>query len=111
MIQNAKNINDWATQQKREKMAAAQADKDEEASYAKQTEAITRMRGMLEDEMNQKRAAMMKEMQQENQRMALEKKMREQAWKDDQANQDKAETTLTNHNEELGLDGRTTRHF
>ena len=49
MIQNAKNINDWATQQKREKMAAAQADKDEEASYAKQTEAITRMRGMLED--------------------------------------------------------------
>ena len=111
MIQNAKNINDWATQQKREKMAAAQAEKDEEAAYAKQTDAITRMRGMLEDEMNAKRAAMMKEMQQENQRMALEKKMREQAWKDDQANQDKAETTLTNHNEELGLDGRTTRHF
>ena len=111
MIQNATNIKDWADQQKREHMAAAAAEKDEDMAYAKQTEAITRMRGMLEDEMNQKRAQMMKEMQQENQRMALEKKMREQAWNDDQQSSNKAETTLTNHNERLGFDGRTTRDF
>ena len=109
MLQNAKNINDWATQQKREKAAAAQAEKEEEMAYAMQTEAITRMRGMLEDEANNKRANMMKEMQEENKRLALQKKMREEAWKKDQADQDFSETTLTNHNEQLGLDGRTTR--
>lgn len=36
------------------------------------------MRGMLEDENNEKRKAMMKAMQEENQRLALEKKMREE---------------------------------
>ena len=45
--------------------------------YAQQTEAITRMRGMLEDEATQKKAQMMKEMQEENKRLALEKKRRE----------------------------------
>ena len=33
---------------------------------------------MLEDENNEKRKAMMKAMQEENQRLALEKKMREE---------------------------------
>ncbi len=36
------------------------------------------MRGMLEDESNNKRAQMMKAIQEENQRLALEKKMREE---------------------------------
>lgn len=36
------------------------------------------MRGMLEDEMNDKRKNMMKAIQEENQRLALEKKMREE---------------------------------
>lgn len=40
------------------------------------------MRGMLEDESNDKRKAMMKAMQEENQRLALEKKMREERDKD-----------------------------
>ena len=47
---NAQNQRDWADQQRREHMAAAQAQKDEEISYAHQEEAILRMRGMLEDE-------------------------------------------------------------
>eukprot|EP00350_Pseudokeronopsis_sp_OXSARD2_P001586 CAMPEP_0170540392 /NCGR_PEP_ID=MMETSP0211-20121228/392_1 /TAXON_ID=311385 /ORGANISM="Pseudokeronopsis sp., Strain OXSARD2" /LENGTH=57 /DNA_ID=CAMNT_0010842777 /DNA_START=202 /DNA_END=372 /DNA_ORIENTATION=+ len=53
-------------------------------AYAQQTEAITRMRGMLEDENNQKRAMMMKQMQEENKRLAQEKKDKEKAWKVDQ---------------------------
>ena len=47
---NAKNQRDWADQQRRENMAAAQAERDEEAAWAAQEEAILRMRGMLEDE-------------------------------------------------------------
>ena len=84
MQQNATLINEWATQQCREKKAAAQQEAHEEAEYAQQTQAITRMRGMLEDEMNSKRAAMMKEMQEENKRLALEKRQREEAWRNDQ---------------------------
>ena len=77
--------------------------------YAQQTEAITRMRGMLEDEATQKKAQMMKEMQEENKRLALEKKRREQGWREDQQMQDKAETTLTNHKEMMDANGKITR--
>ena len=52
---------------------------------------------------------MMKEMQEENKRLALEKKRREQGWREDQQMQDKAETTLTNHNEALDANGKITR--
>ena len=92
-------------------MAAAAAEKDEENAYAAQTAAILRMRGLLEDEATMKKNAMMKAMQEENKRMALEKRQREQAWKDDQAMQDKAEITLTNHHETLDKDGRITRQI
>ena len=51
----------------------------EENCYAAQTNAVTRMRGMLEDEATQRKNAMLKELQQENIRMALEKKQREEA--------------------------------
>ena len=77
--------------------------------YAQQTEAITRMRGMLEDEASQKKAQMMKEMQEENKRLALEKKRREGGWREDQQMQDKAETTLTNHNENMDANGKISR--
>ena len=43
-------------------------------AYAEQTLARNRMRGMLEDEMTQKRAEKLKQMQEENKRLALEKK-------------------------------------
>ena len=71
MKKNAENQKEWADQQKREKQASAAALAQEEKEYAAQTAAITRMRGMLEDEMNCKRAQMMKEMQEENKRLAL----------------------------------------
>ncbi len=50
-------------------------------AYAEQTLAMNRMRGMLEDEMTQKRAEKLKQMQEENKRLALEKKQREQKWR------------------------------
>ena len=40
-------------------------------AYAEQTLAMNRMRGMLEDEMSAKRAAKLKEIQQENKLLAL----------------------------------------
>lgn len=52
---------------------------------------------------------MAKQMQDENKRLALEKRMREEAWKNDQSSQNKAETTLTNHYEEMDVNGRITR--
>ena len=42
------------------------------------------MRGMLEDEMTAKRAQKMKEIQMENKRLALEKKQREEKWRQEQ---------------------------
>ena len=65
----------------------------EENDYAAQTEALTRMRGMLEDENTRKRAEMMRQIQEENQRLALEKKNRDTNWKQDQENRNQAEIT------------------
>jgi len=39
------------------------------------------MRGMLEDEMSMKRANMMKEIQEENKRLAREKRDKENKWR------------------------------
>jgi hypothetical protein len=58
---NAQNQRDWADQQRREMAAAAQAEREEEMAFAAQEEAILRMRGMLEDEANQRKAAYQKQ--------------------------------------------------
>ena len=50
-------------------------------AYDEQTLALNRMRGMMEDEMTQKRANMMKELQEENKRLAREKRDRENSWR------------------------------
>ena len=50
MKRNAQNQRDWADQQRRENMAAAEAQREEEKAWANQEDAILRMRGMLEDE-------------------------------------------------------------
>jgi hypothetical protein len=52
------------------------------------------MRGMLEDEMTDKRTRMMKELQEENKRMALAKKQKETQWKDSQQSQNKSEISI-----------------
>ena len=81
---NAKNQRDWADQQQREKRAAQQFEHEQEMAYAAQEEAILRMRGMLEDENQARKAAHQKAMQEENKRMAQAKRDREAAWRNDQ---------------------------
>lgn len=110
---NAQNQRDWADQQRRENMAAAEAQREEEKAWAHQEDTILRMRGMLEDEQNQRKADYAKQIQMENKRMAQEKRDREAAWRNDQESTNQAETTLTNHNEVLNMDGtilRTDNH-
>lgn len=109
MKRNAQNQRDWADQQIREKNQKCAQEKEDDRMYAMQTDAITRMRGMLEDEATQKKNNMMKEMQAYNKQLALEKKRREQGWKEDQQCQDKAETTLTDHHELMDANGKITR--
>ena len=57
---------EWVKQQTREHDWSKQNDKREEKDWAEQSENITRMRGMLEDEMDQKKKAQLKEMQEYN---------------------------------------------
>lgn len=80
MATNAQNQREWADQQMRERRQAQAQEAEDERLYAAQTDAITRMRGMLEDEANAKKAAYMREMQAENKRMAQQKRDREAAW-------------------------------
>jgi hypothetical protein len=74
----------WVQTQKREMAEENARNKQEEADYAAQTDAVTRMRGMLEDEATLKKNQMMKQMQADNRRMAQEKRDRENSWKDNQ---------------------------
>ncbi len=83
MIRNAELQREWANQQKREMKAQQEANKEEEKAYAMQEEAILRMRGMLEDENNMKRAQYQREIRDENKRLAQEKRDREEAWRRD----------------------------
>lgn len=51
---------------------------------------------MLEDEMTQKRNAMMKQMQEENKRLAKEKRDREQQWRQEQERKNQFEIANVN---------------
>eukprot|EP00826_Nyctotherus_ovalis_P055455 TRINITY_DN7362_c0_g1_i10.p1 TRINITY_DN7362_c0_g1~~TRINITY_DN7362_c0_g1_i10.p1 ORF type:complete len:166 (+),score=72.62 TRINITY_DN7362_c0_g1_i10:155-652(+) len=75
----ARQQKEWADQQVREKEERKKAEENDEREYADQTLAVTRMRGMLEDDSDQQRHDMYKRIQLENQRLAKEKahKMKE----------------------------------
>ena len=77
-VDNKATMNEWVREQKREKILKDQQEKEEQKQYDEETKAINRMRGMLEDENNIKRAQMIKQMQEENQKLALEKNMKEE---------------------------------
>lgn len=55
MMQNRETQKEWIEQQKREHREEKDRNCEEEKAYADQTEAITRMRGMLEDEATMKK--------------------------------------------------------
>lgn len=57
---------------------------------------MTRMRGMLEDEMTSRKQQQLAELQAYNKRLAQEKRDRENAWKDNQESQNTYEITRTN---------------
>ena len=65
-------------EQLREKKLKEMQEKQEEDDWAEQTDMITRMRGMLEDENSNKRTNKEKEIQDENVRLALLKKQKEE---------------------------------
>ena len=110
-MKNAELQKEWATQQCRERKAAADAEREEEKAFSNQEEAINRMRGMLDDENAQRKAEYQRQIMLENKRMAQEKREREAAWRDDQERNNQAETTLTVHPEELRADGTIRRQM
>lgn len=60
---------------------------------------LNRMRGMLEDENAQKRARMMKELQEENKRLAQQKRDKEAAWRQDQERKNQFEIANSNNSD------------
>ena len=60
----------WCDNQIGEHNDQDNSNKQQSSDYAEQTAAITRMRGMLEDEQTMRKQQQLKEMQEENKRMA-----------------------------------------
>ena len=60
MAHNAATQKEWANEQSRQMAEQRAREAEEERQYAAQTDALNRMRGMLEDENNMKRANMLK---------------------------------------------------
>lgn len=111
MKKNAELQKEWANQQMRERKAANDNEREEEKAYADQTDAILRMRGMLEDENLQRQADHQKWIQSENKRLAREKREREERARQENEAFNQAETTLTKHPEELAMDGTVRRNM
>jgi len=59
-------MKEWVEQQKREKNLKKTLEKEEDAAYDQQAKEINRMRGMLEDEMNEKRRQMLQSVKETN---------------------------------------------
>ena len=101
MKDNQAKQKEWIEQQKREHREEKDRNLNEEHAYAQQTEAITRMRGMLEDEATMKKKNMMLEMQAENKRLAQQKVDRETEAK--RINEAKNQMEATRHDNDDGL--------
>jgi len=100
-MQNMATQKEWIEQQKREHRDQADRDRNEEQAYAQQTDAITRMRGMLEDEATMKKKNAMLAMQTENKRMAQAKRDKEH--EDKTINESKNQMEVTRADNEDGL--------
>ena len=59
-------MKEWVNQQKREKEIKKKLEHEEDSSYDAQAKEINRMRGMLEDEMNEKRRKMLEAVKESN---------------------------------------------
>ena len=99
---------DWIKEQTREHNWLKDNENRETKEYSEQTEAITTMRGMLEDEATMKKKQMMKDMQDYNKRLAEEKRQRESNWRNDQENQNQFEISRTNMSDIMTENAQTT---
>jgi len=108
MQTNASIQKDWIKEQTREHNWLKDNENRETKEYSEQTEAITRMRGMLEDEATMKKKQMMKDMQDYNKRLAEEKRQRESNWRNDQENQNQFEISRTNMSDIMTENAQTT---
>ena len=77
---DAATVKMWADEKKSQMNAEKSRHAQEEADYAAQTDAITRFRGLTEDENTKKRLDANKALQIENQKLAQQKRDRETAW-------------------------------
>ena len=59
-------MKEWVDQHTREKGIKKKLEKEEESSYDTQAKEINRMRGMLEDEMSEKRRKMLESIKEAN---------------------------------------------
>ena len=84
----------WADEKKSQMRAENDRADQEEADYASQTDAITRFRGLTEDENTKKRLDANKALQQANQKLAQEKRDRESCWANNQQAMNLKEVTV-----------------
>ncbi|CDW72971.1 UNKNOWN [Stylonychia lemnae] len=108
MKENADRQRQFIEEQKREKGYLTHMEKEEDRGYAEQTDNLNRMRGMLEDEMSSKRAQMMKDLQEENKRLAREKRDRENQWRNDQERKNQFEIANANNSDLMTENPATT---
>lgn len=108
MQTNAGLQKDWIKEQVREHQWIADNENRENSEYSSQTDAITRMRGMLEDEATMKKKQMMKDLQDYNKRLADEKRQRESNWRNNQEEQNQFEISRTNMSDIMTENAQTT---
>lgn len=109
MQTNAALQKEWVKEQKREHQWEVQNQAQEESEYAAQTEAITRARGMMEDDVTMRKNQQLKEMQDYNKRLADEKRAREQKWRNEQEQMNQHEVARTNMSDIMTENESTTK--
>eukprot|EP00825_Cyclidium_porcatum_P035216 TRINITY_DN3694_c0_g1_i1.p1 TRINITY_DN3694_c0_g1~~TRINITY_DN3694_c0_g1_i1.p1 ORF type:complete len:146 (-),score=40.23 TRINITY_DN3694_c0_g1_i1:238-675(-) len=85
----------WIEEKIEENKMKQSQEKLEESNYAQQAQELNRMRGMLEDEFNQKKANMRKSQQETNQQFAKEKQDKTLSEKQSKLSYEKDEVELT----------------
>jgi len=86
----------WLDEQINDKKMRKQQERQEDNDYATQTDAITRMRSMLEDDTTNRTSNYATvDLRQANAKLAQEKRDREQTWRQDQRRMDQFELNAT----------------
>nr|8G2Z_0X Chain 0X, RIB43A protein [Tetrahymena thermophila CU428]8G2Z_1X Chain 1X, RIB43A protein [Tetrahymena thermophila CU428]8G2Z_2X Chain 2X, RIB43A protein [Tetrahymena thermophila CU428]8G2Z_3X Chain 3X, RIB43A protein [Tetrahymena thermophila CU428]8G2Z_4X Chain 4X, RIB43A protein [Tetrahymena thermophila CU428] len=84
----------WIEQQIREKKMREEAERNEERAYATQTLELNRMRGMLEDDFNRKKASIRQAVKEENQQLDKQKRDLEKQSNNEKLNYERTEIDM-----------------